>query len=148
MVTPITSDYSKLLQTGQPNCWVCGTLMLDSRHNHHLIPRAFGGLNGPTVDICADDHNVLHRLALRRADDPSVILALLGKPRLAYLTNVVRYAREVTKNNKNKRFQLSVTLSGDTGRKLADIKRITGSTNNEQVIGLLISEYHSRRFIK
>lgn len=33
-------------------------------HCHHLIPRARGGLNGPTKDICGSCHTSIHSAAL------------------------------------------------------------------------------------
>jgi hypothetical protein len=120
--------------------------MLDSRHTHHLVPRAYGGLKGPTVDICADDHNTLHRLALRKANDPSVVLALIDKPKLYYLVSVVRRAKKLTSEDKNKRVQLACTISGDLGRKLEQIKNING-LNTTDAITMLIKDYHNRRFI-
>lgn len=134
------------LEVGQPNCWVCNTPMLDARHTHHVIPRAYGGLNGPVVDICSDDHNTLHRLALRKATEPSVVLALADKPRLAYLVAVVRHAKAMTNRDLNKRVTVSTTLSGEVGRKLEQIKKING-LNTEKAITMLITEYHSRRFL-
>lgn len=33
-------------------------------HEHHVIPQAYGGVNGPTVILCPDHHNEVHKIAL------------------------------------------------------------------------------------
>lgn len=44
-------------------CIICGSEV--SLHEHHVIPQACGGRDGPTVMLCADHHNLIHYLAVR-----------------------------------------------------------------------------------
>jgi len=46
---------------GKP-CYVC-TNTDESIHMHHIIPREYGGLNGPVVPLHANCHNRIHKLA-------------------------------------------------------------------------------------
>ena len=36
-------------------------------HVHHVIPQAYGGRDGPTVELCADHHNMIHAAAVKIA---------------------------------------------------------------------------------
>jgi hypothetical protein len=46
------------------NCWVCS-----QRHglnDHHVIPQAYGGVDGPQVTLCASHHTLIHTVALQK----------------------------------------------------------------------------------
>lgn len=42
-------------------CIVCGSS--EGLQEHHVIPRTYGGLNGPTVILCTKHHALVHSLA-------------------------------------------------------------------------------------
>lgn len=48
---------AKLLQ---PRCWVCGA---SSTEDHHVVPRTYGGENGPQVSLCGNCHTCLHHIS-------------------------------------------------------------------------------------
>lgn len=48
-------------------CCVCGKGEQEVIHEHHVIPQACGGRDGPTVDICAEHHNMIHVMAVKMA---------------------------------------------------------------------------------
>lgn len=142
--------------THPDRCEACGELFMDAhaqgskiRHEHHLIPRAYGGSNGPTVDICNEDHDLLHLLAVKvihnsltldeipsRCDGPNHALAI---------TNMVYYVVEAerrTRNDPNKKTLVSVSLSGKQARMLDTItKTFNTSGRQNTLIRLIEMEY-------
>lgn len=113
-----------------PHCWVCGTRFVDvpnpgpaMREEHHIIPQAYGGTDGPTVSLCDGHHTALHRIAVALKGgkpyqhflgtyDPIQISKLL------YLATRVQEAEERTRNDPNKRSSVAVTIDSDVRRKL------------------------------
>lgn len=43
-------------------CQICDAEVVKS-HLHHVIPRAYGGESGPTVELCSNHHNMIHDIA-------------------------------------------------------------------------------------
>lgn len=100
-------------------CWVTG--LKNKRHEHHVVPRAYGGDAGPTVTLNADVHNLLHdchkeltsklgkgnerAIRLRYTDKVSsmAVNKQLAKQRFTYLVDVILNAQEMAKHSKNKR---------------------------------------------
>lgn len=46
-------------------CVVCQKTEDSCLHEHHVIPQANGGTNGPTVMLCAEHHNMIHKVAVK-----------------------------------------------------------------------------------
>src|SRR6478736_5733847 len=48
-------------------CWICDRMFSPNlrRNDHHIIPRAYGGVDGPQVSLCADHHSTLHDIERR-----------------------------------------------------------------------------------
>jgi hypothetical protein len=44
----------------QSKCWVCGA---SASEDHHLVPRSYGGMNGPQVSLCGNCHSCLHEIS-------------------------------------------------------------------------------------
>ena len=65
------------------NCLVC-RIDVPVPHQHHVIPREYGGENGPTVTLCGDCHTKIH------AEAESV---------LAYMNNQSNKVRRVWRKN-------------------------------------------------
>ncbi|MCD5325007.1 MULTISPECIES: HNH endonuclease [Pontibacillus] len=45
----------------QETCELCGRSPLETTE-HHLVPRQFGGAEGPTADLCKACHKQIHAL--------------------------------------------------------------------------------------
>lgn len=138
-------------------CWCCGTrfandagVILSPVNEHHVVPRACGGTNGPTVSLTAEHHDTLHAIATA---------VLNGKPwqhlcaafptasrnRLLYLARVVVDATRNTRNDPNQRFLLTGELPGVTGRRLKQLAHYYGVSQNK-AIQILIDLEHARLF--
>ena len=95
-------------------CWVCKQAGTEVKlHDHHVVPTAFGGRDGPQVTLCSSHHNSLHDAAkllyTKKGDKTAVIekyLALKLKPaeyhRFLYLVDCVYRADVASRQSKNK----------------------------------------------
>lgn len=147
-----------------PCCWVCRKLFIDSRgtdpsiirEEHHPVPRAYGGLNGPTVSVCSGHHGALHAIAdkMIAADsiEPQYFMELITgmdyepRMRLLYLAKVVYGAWRATKDDPNKRSQVSAVLTGEQTRKLAQLTSFYGLSSNQKTLAVLIEQDYARNF--
>jgi hypothetical protein len=121
-----------------PHCWVCEEKFTDSggeakRHEHHIIPRAYGGSNGPLCSLCTNHHNLLHELATyiiagKQAEARSLLATLppAVKPRLASLANSIVRAHNLTKNDPNKRGKTILSMTGEQYRRAILLKKQYG----------------------
>lgn len=132
-------------------CWVCSAKFGPSlkEERHHLIPRAYGGTDGPQVSLCDSHHTALHNIALRLYSERSFTDLLTSIPdqdnRLIYLGQVVYKARLLTENDPNKRRVEVVPLTGDTFRKLVKLKTIHKGSRSK-LIELAICQMYARHF--
>lgn len=146
------------------SCWACYGIFDDMpngtkpRHNHHVIPRAYGGSKGPTVDLCNEDHAILHDLATQEITkkDGVALKEFLHKdapdfPRnrrenLVQLAQYVVDAERLTNGDPNKRVTVTVILKGEEGRKLDEVGKVLGSKSRAKTLSLLIELQHTKLF--
>lgn len=143
------------------HCWVCGRRFLDARppgtatrNDHHIIPVAAGGRDGPQVSLCSDHHDILHKIALRlSAKKP--YLDLIGdetpeqRKKLYFLATRVYNAFQATKNDPNKKVAAVVELD----RKQQDqITQLMGvypqAKSREAILALALEALFSKHFSK
>jgi hypothetical protein len=122
-------------------------------HKHHVIPQAFGGANGPTVDLCSDDHNLLHSVALCMTGKKPYAhlitdLEASHKKEILWLASRVAIAYEATKNDPNKRVQVTVVLPAKLAAKLDALMKVYNLKSRPSTIERLIKDAHSRTFLK
>ena len=60
-----------------PQCWACDVPFTNNLlpEDHHVIPRAFGGNDGPQVRLCSDHHSLLHKMAIMLVPEKQADLA-------------------------------------------------------------------------
>lgn len=107
-----------------PHCWVCNQRFVETggdqkRHEHHIIPQAYGGRNGPLVSLCTNHHNLLHELADKmiwnKKGEAATLVNSVDAPfreRLLYLATRVLLAYNLTKEDPNKKGKVVIGLSG------------------------------------
>lgn len=134
-----------------PHCWVCQTKFGPSmkEERHHLIPRAYGGVDGPQVSLCDSHHTALHNIALRlyaaRTFTDLLTHDREQDAKLIYLAKVVYDARMLTENDPNKRRVEVVPLSGDNFKKLVKLKTVYKESRSN-TIERAIKQLYSRHF--
>lgn len=141
-------------------CFACSELFRDVhvegakiRHGHHVIPRAYGGSKGPIVDICNEDHDLLHSLA-DKVTSGKLELSLVQNSassdghakKLTWLVSLVVAAADLTRNDPNKRGQVSLILKAEQIKKLDDLSKIFNKSSRASTLLYLIEQTHGTHF--
>jgi len=136
-----------------PHCWICGKRFTDSggtalREDHHLIPRAYGGVDGPVVSLCDSHHTKLHKIAVRILANKTYA-DLVEKAdydqKLLWLASLVVKASRAAKLDPNKKAEVGASLTGEQQTKLDALCRKLGLSRTK-VLVYLIEEGYARHF--
>lgn len=144
-----------------PHCWVCERRFTDSsppghvsRNEHHIVPRAAGGANGPTVSLCSDHHDALHKIALRMSSKKPHFDLVTDESeerrrKLYWLATVVRNSFEATKNDPNKTVMAFMTLDRRQQAMIEQLSKIyPKARSREDILCLALEAFFSRHFTK
>lgn len=132
-----------------PYCWVCGRYFIETGgdaqcEHHHVVPKAAGGVDGPTVSICTDHHSLLHNIATAMSSGRSWFKLLQHeqdldrKRKILYLAETVHNSFKAIENDPNRRVLCTISLDVQHAQMIDFIKKIRGSKSREQVILLAI----------
>lgn len=141
-----------------PHCWVCGAKFVEHggvehTEHHHIIPRAYGGEDGPTVSLCERHHATLHKIALcLKTNKPYFTLTANHAPmqvkKLMYLATRVHEAEQATRNDPNKRTMLVLSMDGELTRMIEDLKSVLpGVRSREAVVRSAVVSLWNRHFM-
>ena len=128
-------------------CWVCGTT--EGLCRHHVVPRAYGGENGPTVHLCGAHHTLIHDLALKAPTTREVLLRTSSEgsdamySRLASLVGIIVRAKAATKHLARP-LQIQHKFSTDRGQKLKELKVLIGKTSIGATLDALVDTLYSQ----
>lgn len=137
-----------------PHCWVCGVKFSHSvkEHHHHVVPRAYGGVDGPQVSLCDSHHSALHEIALRLYSKKPYFTLLTPDPaknkRLMYLASVAYNARLATENDPNKKPLLVESVRKETLDKLKKLRTVFPKSNRAKLVEAAIDVLYARYFTK
>jgi len=132
-----------------PCCWVCEKRFVDSkppgpaaREEHHVIPRAYGGVDGPTVSLCDTHHTALHMIArAMSAKKPYFVWTQheppVQKRKLMWLASRVYNAELVMKNDPNKATSVLIELNAQTQAMVDAVKRVYPQAKSREAVFLL-----------
>lgn len=127
-----------------PYCWICTSP--SSLHEHHIVPRAYGGSDGPTVTLCATCHNGIHHVADGREEmtpdhwvKPDVI------ERATRLINTIISSRVIASKSDNKRSTTILILSAEETATLDRVKVMLGQNSRVSALKTLINQYDQRK---
>lgn len=137
-------------------CLVCGKLFADAggassviRHEHHVVPRAFGGSNGPTVMVCTAHHSLLHLMGSRLISGKPYFDLVTHDPtqdqKLLWLATRVHRASVAFSKDPNKRVLVPLSLDGAANGKLARLAKFH-SVSRANLVKLLIEREYARMF--
>lgn len=146
--------HSKILQ----HCWVCETRFVghggtEQRHDHHVFPRAYGGVDGPEVSVCDGHHSALHRIAEQLIHEKPYYQFLRGETpqrtqRLMYLATRIHEMYLITKNDPNKATSVSMVLNAKHKHMIDALKPVLGVRSREAVLLKALETLHSRHFVQ
>ena len=129
------------------HCWVCHDA--SSLHEHHIIPQAYGGVDGPTVTLCATCHNGVHHVADGRVDmQPTSWNETERLHRAQWLVSAIAQARIVASKSANKRVIVTLELSANEAKMLDRIKQSIGSTSRVDTLRTLLKQTYQRLTIR
>ena len=126
----------------EKTCSVCSST--DSIDEHHLIPQAYGGARGPTVDLCANCHALVHKAARnpRALRDVGNVAA---RRQIAELAGIAARAARAVGNDPNKSVQYSDRMPAELASKAKQLAAVHGCSIREAVRIAIRSE-HQRWF--
>ena len=114
-------------------------------HDHHVIPRAFGGLNGPQVRICSPHHNLLHALAESLVTNHRVTVDDLDATvaeRVMFLATRAALAQLRTSNEPTKRVITSFYLTAADNQAMLDrLARTSPRMSKQTLMELLVKQF-------
>jgi hypothetical protein len=154
------SDYlSGLTTKDRRTCYACERAFADSgghptiqRHAHHIIPRAYGGADGPLTQVCLPCHDLLHKVANKMIHGKSYFHMLPSDPdyrgRLLFLSTRILTAHNYAAGDVNKSSPLVVKLDPRTKSMLEELKVAFKARGAEALIVRLIQSAHSSTFPK
>jgi 5-methylcytosine-specific restriction endonuclease McrA len=135
------------------HCWVCSIPFSSEvkQHLHHIIPRAFGGVDGPVVSLDDSHHSRLHEIALRLYSKKPFIEFLSGNreqdQKLLYLAQIVCNARLILEDDPN-RYQVVVFhLNKEYKRKFQNLKGIYKNLGRQKLLEAAIDSLHRKHFV-
>lgn len=141
----------------QPTCWVCSKTFFPEgedasviRNDHHVIPRAFGGSDGPTVPLCSADHDLLHLIAQKvtsgKMQEAQALLnrvPIAHRERLLYLTTRVVIAYNALNDDPNKQKVVTLRLTGQLSERLDRLASFFSCSREKVLIRLIDHQYSS-----
>jgi hypothetical protein len=139
------------------HCWICKRKLGDSggdpsmvRNEHHVIPRAFGGADGPTVSLCSAHHDLMHKIGDRLIAGKPHFELLTKDPeidyRMLWLASRVQASHSMFSDDPNKKQLLIVRTNATISSMVSDLKKALKLSNREEVILHLIKSKHSQLF--
>lgn len=132
-------------------CWVCGARFITSNppgsaicEVHHVVPRAYGGQNGPLVGLCDTCHSKVHKLS--NGQDLSLLngLGQQGQTRLKYLAQVIINAKSITNSDPNKLLPVSFKITKEEAQKLEILKSVLGVKSRRDVYKIAVDKLFSK----
>lgn len=129
-----------------PNCWVCPSK--DGLNDHHVIPQAYGGVNGPQVTLCATHHTFIHTLSLRPVVEWETILTshtscLKQRSKLRELAELIRKAKAAT-HNMQRPIVVHHKLDVARSKKLKDLKFLLGQSSITNTVDVCIDTMYAQ----
>lgn len=125
------------------SCAACLDEGVEIQH-HHLIPRSLGGERGPTAPLCANCHQLVHKVAkdlrlLDRIDDGG------KRYRVAQMVSIILRAEAAVKKDPNRSVLVQDRLPAELSHKLSDLATLYGTSRKEAMRVALRME-HARWF--
>jgi len=140
------------------HCWVCKEPFIEyggsaQREIHHIIPQAYGGVNGPTVDLCDTHHSCLHKLAVAvRNRKPYEHIFGTDNPefrkKLTWLAQQVNNAQALTLGDPNKKLEITIPVNKKMKAQLEELGKIYPHRGRAAIMKLALDHLYRSHFLK
>lgn len=129
-----------------PHCWVCPSK--DGLNDHHVIPQAYGGVNGPQVTLCATHHTFIHAVALRPVAqrEPAVMehtQNLEQRGKLLQLIELIARAKAATKGMERP-MMVQQKFNKERSRKLRELKHLLGQSSIQATLEACVDRIYDQ----
>jgi hypothetical protein len=144
-----------------PFCWVCGVRFTDSlppgpanKEVHHIIPRAAGGSDGPTVTICETHHGKLHKIAnCMSSGKPHFSFVSDETPeqkqKLYWLASRVFNAFQLTDDDPNKQVMVIMNLDRKQQLMIDRLRKVyPKARGREALLAFALDSLYSKHFLQ
>ena len=141
-----------------PHCWICEVKFTDhggteQRHDHHILPRAYGGTDGPEVSICDGHHSTVHRIGECLIHGKTHHQFLRGEPpkrvqKIMYLATRIHEIYLLTKDDPNKAASVSIVLTAKHRAMVDALKPVIGVRSREAVFTKALEAFYNRHFVQ
>lgn len=115
-----------------------------------MVPRAYGGVDGPTVSLCDSHHTALHRIALKLEKGKPYSEFLTNNrvfdKKLIWLASIVVNAKHYAGDDPNKPTPILLVAKGDTKKKLKQLKTLYPKASYSDVIEYAVAQLYSKHF--
>ena len=106
-------------------------------HEHHVVPRAYGGINGPVVPLCGTHHTLVHTLALKKNSlEREKLLAghtAEQKEKINQLVLIIRRAR-ISAKQFQRPITIQIQFDLETSSMLRQLKHLLGARSLQQTL--------------
>ena len=117
------------------HCWACKRR--DGLHDHHIVPQAYGGVDGPQVTLCGSHHTLIHEVALKPKQEWAQRIPVEHHATLGQLVSIIANARASTKHLE-KPMTINHKLSMDRSRRLRELKLLLGQKSITAALDMAI----------
>ena len=141
-----------------PHCWICevrftGDGGTEQRHDHHILPRAYGGVDGPEVSICDGHHSTVHLIGECLINEKPYHQFLRGEPpkrvqKIMYLATRIHEIYLLTKNDPNKAVSVNLVLTAQHRTMIDELKPVLNVRSREAVFLAALEALHRRHFVQ
>lgn len=141
------------------DCWICESV--SSLEAHHIVPKAYGGTNGPLCLLCSTCHSAVHKFSystlFMSSSETFTIEQIMVKATFYqaewdiidrtrkgfYLSDIIYKARELTKNE-DRKVKSVFSFDLETKRRLKVLRKAF-NVSQEKVVTLAIHELYIKK---
>lgn len=128
-----------------PHCWIC--TKRQGLNDHHVIPQAYGGVDGPQVTLCASHHTQVHTVALKNPANWDVALREDHSPeqvaKLQELVRLIAKARKATAHMERP-MMVQHKFNKDRSLKLKELKYLLGKSSIANTLDALVDTVYAQ----
>jgi hypothetical protein len=118
-----------------------------------LVPRAYGGVDGPTVTICDSHHTLVHNVGLCLIKSKPFFPFLKGeadgdrRQKILYLATCIANAEQATRNDPNKAATAVLTLNAKHKSMIDSLKKVYPTLRSREAVLLqALENLHHKHF--